>query len=299
MSDFRLSVVIPVYNEAENLPSLLPKLLPLCREKNWQIVFVDDGSTDDSLSLLQEVESPPTVKVIRHKVNKGYGRALKSGIMEADAPFLVTFDSDGQHQIEDIQRMYDLALKEDMDLVVGKRIQDSAPDYYRQVGKWLIRTFSGFLVPLPISDLNSGFKFYRAALAKRYLRVCPDTMAFSDVMTLVFIIRKDKVAEMPIKVLPREKGESVINFYTAVDTVLEILNIVMLFNPMKIFGLLSLFSLIAGILWGLPFLLMGRGLTIAALLLLMLGALFFSIGLIASQLSAIRLDSVDMDFRRG
>ena len=143
--------------------------------------------------------------------------------------------------------------------------------------------------PLHIQDLNSGFKLYRTEIVQQYLDLCPDTMAFSDVITLLFLHQKHLVLEYPIQAKERLAGSSSINTHTALQTVIEILNLVMLVNPLRIFLLLSLLCIAAGLIWGIPIALLGRGVSVGSMLAIVLGALFFFLGLLASQLSSIRL----------
>ncbi len=293
-----LTVVVPIYNEAETLPDFLPRLLPVCQEQGWQIIFVNDGSTDQTRPLLEQHAHLPFVRILHHKVNRGYGGALKTGLLAATTPYVVTLDGDGQHDPDDILPLFQFALQHDADLVIGCRPPEQQGDRYRRMGKALIRAFTRLLMPLPIQDLNSGFKLYRTALVQTYLTVCPDSMAFSDVITLTFLSQKDLVLEYPIHVYPRHKGKSTISTRTAFETVLEILNLVMLFNPLKIFLTLSAICFAFGILWGTPILLMGRGVSVGAMLAIVSGLLFFFIGLIASQLSSMRLSELAHRRRR-
>jgi hypothetical protein len=177
--------------------------------------------------------------------------------------------------------------------VVGNRGSWKNTGLFRGLGKWLIRNFTRLLMPLSIQDLNSGFKLYRTELAQKYLHICPDSMAFSDVITLTFISQHDLVLEIPISVRIRRAGKSTIGIHTAIETLMEIVNITLLFNPLKIFLPISLLSILVGIGWGLPLALAGRGVSVGAMLAIVLGALFFVIGLLASQLSAIRMEKLD------
>lgn len=145
-------------------------------------------------------------------------------------------------------------------------------------------------MPLPIHDLNSGFKLYRTELARRYITVCPDTMAFSDVITLVFLSEKNLVLEHPIRVSPRKHGQSTINTFTAFETVMQVLNITLMFNPLSVFLPISVLCILAGLGWGIPIVLLGRGVSVGAMLAIVTGLLFFVLGLLASQLSAIRME---------
>jgi len=293
-----LTVVVPIYNEAESLPAFLPRLIDFCRAHSWELALVNDGSTDGSKEYLNRHADPPVVRVLHHKVNRGYGGALKSGLLDANTPYVVTIDGDGQHEPDDIQRLLEFAVEHDADLVIGRRDRAQKGNWYREFGKTLIRNFTRLLMPLPIQDLNSGFKLYRTELVQAYLSVCPDSMAFSDVIALTFLNQKDLVLEHPIRVNLREKGKSTISAYTAIETVMEILNLVMLFNPLKIFLSLSAVCFTFGILWGTPILLLNRGVSVGAMLAIVSGLIFFFIGLVASQLSSMRLGELSARRRK-
>ena len=210
-----LTVMIPLYNEAENLPAFAEAAIEFCCARNWQIIFVNDGSLDATKQLLDGLAPSAHVKVVHHKVNRGYGGALKTGIRHTTTPYVITMDGDGQHHLEDVEKLFQFAVQNDADMVVGKREGINTSTLYRAVGKYLIRSFTKILIPLPITDLNSGFKLYRTDLAKRYITVCPDSMAFSDVITLVFLNERNLVLEYPIRISPRKLGQSTINTFTA------------------------------------------------------------------------------------
>jgi glycosyltransferase involved in cell wall biosynthesis len=285
-----LTVVIPLFNEAENLPTFALAVIEFCRARNWDVIFVNDGSLDDTKKILDGLEHATHVRVVHHKVNRGYGGALKTGIRRVTTPYLVTMDGDGQHHLEDVERLFQFAVQMDADMVVGKREGVNISTGYRALGKYLIRSFTKILMPLPVSDLNSGFKLYRTAPAKRYITVCPDTMAFSDVITLVFLSEKNLVLEHPIRISPRKLGQSTINAFTAFETVMQVLNIALMFNPLRLFLPISIFCILAGIVWGVPIVLLGRGVSVGAMLAIVTGLLFFVLGLLASQLSSIRME---------
>ncbi len=288
-----LTVVVPVYNEEAALGDFLPVLTDGCRRHDWKLIIVNDGSKDQTSRILAQYENTPGVKIIHHKTNRGYGAALKTGILAVSTTFLVTMDGDGQHMVEDIEKILHVAIENNSDLVVGDRGRIQNANLFRELGKWMIRFFTRILMPLPIKDLNSGFKLYRSDHAQRYVQVCPDSMAFSDVMTLVFIHKGDLVLESPITVHPRRTGKSTVNINTAFETIMEILNLVVLFNPMRVFVPLALFLFLVGLGWGIPFALQGRGVSTGSMLAIVLGAILFSIGLIASQISALRMSMLD------
>ena len=286
-----LTLVIPAYNEEESLRSFLPELLDHCAENNRELVIVDDCSTDGTAALLDEAAANhPFLRVCHHKVNRGYGGALISGLRMVETPFAVTLDADGQHPLENVDKLVAKQAETNADLVVGNRGEDSGggSGWYRALGKKLIRFVAGRLVELPINDLNSGMKLYDTKLVQHYLSLCPDGMAFSEVITLIFVQRKHLVVETPITVAPRLSGSSTISTKTALNTLLEIVNIVMMFNPMRIFLPMGGFAILFGILWAIPFLVRGRGLSTASLMAMITGLLLVMMGLLAEQIAQIR-----------
>lgn len=283
-----LTIIIPIYNEFDALQINLPLWLELSKLRNWNLILVDDGSTDGSGNLLDGIQTHENARVIHHKVNRGYGGALKTGLKASTTEFSITIDADGQHTIESIDSMIQSQQETNADMVIGSRTNTAGSTFIRSLGKTIIRGISKILIPNKISDLNSGMKLYITDIAKRLLSLCPDTMAFSDVITLSFLIYKYKVVESPIEVLPRKMGKSTINIGTAIDTLIEIINIVMFFNPLRIFIPTSLFLLFVGLAWGLPIIFMGRGVSVGAMLAIVASGLCLLLGLIAEQLSQTR-----------
>lgn len=284
--DNSLSIVIPAYNEEASIDKFLPELLIFCNKHNYSLIIVNDGSKDNTKSILDKY-SDKVLTVIHHKVNKGYGGAIKTGIENSNSKYIITIDADGQHVIEEITKLHELIISSDADMIVGNRGLETK-SYYRNIGKWIIRKIARVLMPLNIEDINSGMKIYDASLAKKYIKLCPDTMAYSDIILLTFINQRHLVIETPIQIKPRIAGESTIGINTAIDTVREILNIVILFNPMRIFLPVSLFFIIISLIWAAPILIEGRGVSVGAMLGLVCGILCFFIGLLAEQFSLIR-----------
>jgi len=282
-----LTIVIPCYNEEESLPVFLTELLPFCENKHYNIIIINDGSTDNSLSLLLGI-SNNNVTILNNKVNKGYGAAIKSGIEKCKTEYMITIDADGQHYFEDIDKLFSEIIASNSDMIVGSRKGQFSNNIYRDFGKWIIRRIAKFLMPIKIHDLNSGMKIYKTELAKKYLSLYPDSMAFSDIIGLVFINKKLLVNEIPISIKKRKSGSSTINTKTAFQTVLEILNIIILFNPLKIFLPVSIMFVFFGLIWGFYIFSLGRGISVGSSLLIISGLLIFLLGLVAEQMSQIR-----------
>ncbi len=282
-----LTIVIPAYNEEKALTSFLPELISFCETNGCRLIIVNDGSRDNTAGLLARFQSVPGVVVLHHKVNRGYGGALKTGIGAVDTAYVITIDADGQHRLADVEELYKVLRETDADMVIGRR-EGYRESLYRKTGKAIIRSIARLLLPLQIRDLNSGMKVYRAALVRQFLHLCPDNMAFSDIITLIFIHQRHLVCEHPITVAARTGGKSTISTKTALDTAMEILHIVTLFNPMRVFFPPAFFFLIFSGIWGIPIILRGEGVSVGTLFLFVTGLILFFLGLIAEQLALIR-----------
>lgn len=235
-----LTLVIPAYNEAEALTHFLPELLSFCKEHTCSLIIVDDGSRDNTYDILAKYGNEPFFTAIRHKVNKGYGGAIKTGLIATQTKYAITIDADGQHVLSDIVLLYNHLVRKDADMIIGRRrIKDES--LYRKTGKSIIRFIARALMPIHIHDLNSGMKIYPTEIVKRYLDLCPNTMAFSDIITLIFISQGHLVCEHDIQINSRKTGQSTINTKTAFETVMELIHIILLFNPMRVFMPLTLF----------------------------------------------------------
>jgi glycosyltransferase involved in cell wall biosynthesis len=284
--DNSLTIIIPAYNEEEALPEFLPQLIGFCEKMGYQAIIVNDGSRDGTLKVLEQFKNP-LLQVVSHKVNRGYGGALKTGISLATTRYCITVDADGQHNLEDVKKLHEQIQATGADMIIGWR-NEAKGNWYRELGKSLIRRTARTLLKFKLHDLNSGMKISETALTQRYLKLCPDGMAYSDAIALVFVSQRHLVLEEPITLNERVGGQSTISTYTAFETIKHILNMVIFFNPMRIFLPISGLFFLAGFAWGLPIILMGRGLSTAALLALLSGLIFFFLGLLSEQLAFIR-----------
>jgi glycosyltransferase involved in cell wall biosynthesis len=283
-----LTIVVPVLNEADALRRELGDWLRWCDERGSRLIVVDDGSTDGTPEVLSGYLDNEHFRVFRHPRNRGYGGAIKTGILHAETAFVGTMDADGQHSIADLGTLVALSLAHEADLVIGSRPRRGGTGIYRNMGKALIRLVAKMLFGVTVQDLNSGMKVYRTRLAQRLVPYCPDTMAFSDVIALTHLNLGYRVLEAPIELHERRSGKSTINTLTAVDTILEIVNVLMWYRPLKFFVPLSALLAVGGVVWAVPFLLMGRGLSSVSLLL-MVGAMMIAVlGLLAEQLASMR-----------
>ncbi|MFO7660757.1 MAG: glycosyltransferase family 2 protein [Candidatus Cloacimonadaceae bacterium] len=280
-----LTVIVPCYNEEKSLPRVLPELTAFCQQRDWHLVFVNDGSTDNTKSVLENYRDK--IGIINHKLNRGYGGALKSGIMASQTEYSVFIDADGQHELQDLDKLYKIITARDADMVIGSR-KGLPGNWFRSLGKKIIRGLAKAMMHVPVYDINSGMKIIRTKLGKRYLHLYPDSMAFSDIICLVFLYNRHLVLEEPIQINQRIAGTSTIGIRTAFQTIMEIVNIVTLFNPFRIFFPVAFILFLTGFLWGIRFILAEKGVSVGSGMLLTMSVIVLLLGLIAEQLAAIR-----------
>lgn len=287
-----LSVVIPAYNEGAAIGPTLDTILDLARDHQWEVIVVDDGSTDDTPEQVKQRADDHHLKLMCHPYNRGYGAALKTGIRAANASLVATMDSDGQHDPHDILNL--LAFAEEYDLVVGRRPGLIHSQLWRMPGKWLLSWLANYLTRRRIPDLNSGMRVFHTDVIGKYLHLCPDGFSFSTTSTLVFFNRGYTVIYVPIAIDQRNhEVKSTVKLSTGFDTLVLVLRLASLFQPLRVYIPASALFVVLGFLWGLPYMLLQRGISVGALLLLITGLLLFFFGLLSDQVAQLRLEKYE------
>lgn len=282
-----VSIIIPAYNEADSIREVLEDIRKGFASRRVEILVIDDGSTDQTA----EIAKKSGAKVIQHLHNKGYGASLKSGIRSAVGQFVLFMDADGQHRAVEALKLIDAASSAPADMVVGQRSRLMHSPMWRMPGKWVLGWMANYLTRRRIPDLNSGLRLINREVALRYMGLCPNGFSFSTTITMVLIHRGYEVLYVPFEINKR-KGKSTVSLSTGLDTLLLILRIATLIDPLRIFVPLSLLIAFVGIAWGIPYALMGNGVSIGSMLAIVTSVLLFSIGLISDQISQLRLEKM-------
>jgi glycosyltransferase involved in cell wall biosynthesis len=277
-----LTVIIPALNEAASIGAVIGEL-GQCRDFISAIVVVDDGSSDNTGSVAAELGAT----VIRHPANLGYGASLKTGLRHAGTGYVATFDADGQHQPSDLRRLWEARNQGAM--IIGARQQLIHSPLWRMPGKWLLGAIASYLVRRRIPDLNSGMRLLTLDLARRYAHLCPRGFSMSTTLTMAVLSRGWPVAFVPIEVRKRT-GKSTVTLATGFETMVLMVRIICLFNPLRLFVPASALVAVFGILWGIPYALAGRGVSVGSMLAIVTAILLFSLGLICDQVSQLRLE---------
>lgn len=278
----RISVVIPAYNEAEGIAVVIAglKRISLVAE----IIVVDDGSTDSTGKIANESGA----RVISHDKNRGYGASLKTGIINSHSDIVAFIDADGQHNPEDLVSMSEYM--SDHDMVSGARNPGSHSPLWRKPGKMFIKLLADYLAGYNIPDLNCGLRLFKRDKILNYLNVCPDKFSFSTTSTIFFIKDGLRVKFVPITAQKRV-GASTLRVHHGLDTVVLVLRMITLFEPLKIFLPTSIALFLIGFSYAVYEFYLVRRFGATSLFLGISSLLVFFFGLISDQIATMRKET--------
>jgi glycosyltransferase involved in cell wall biosynthesis len=292
------SVVIPALNESENIPELFEQLAATFREHGLggEVIFVDDGSTDDSLEVARrEGERLRRFRLESHKVNLGKTEALVTGVRAADTEWIVLFDADLQHLPGEIPRLL-AEVENDYDIVCGRKVGKYEKRLVSGIYNWLSR----ILFRVPVRDLNSIKIFRKTVLDEIHLR--HDWHRFFVVLAHA---RGYRVGEIDVTLHPRVRGTTKYSgrqriFVGFLDLVAVWFLLLFSRKPMLLFGFTGLALVGLGLLVGVVAVVMrvmGQGfrpLLNLVILLAVLGVSLFGFGFVAELVATLRAEVDDL-----
>lgn len=202
----RLSIVVPIFNEQLLIQELYTRLTAVLAEigQSYEIIFVDDGSSDGSLQLLTKIQSEDErVGVIEFTRNFGQTAALAAGIDFAHGEVIITMDGDLQHEPEVIPHFLE-KLDQGFDLVSGCRQKRSDNVFARQIPSWIANRLMRFLSGVNVKDFGSTYKAYRSSMLKQ-LELFGELHRFIPVLADRI---GGRITEIPIVVAARKSGQS-------------------------------------------------------------------------------------------
>jgi glycosyltransferase involved in cell wall biosynthesis len=286
-----LSVVVPVYNEEDNLLPLHRQLSEVLgqMESDYEILVIDDGSTDHSFAVLtQLLREDPHLKVIRFRRNYGQTAAMAAGLAHARGQVIVTLDGDLQNDPQEIPRLL-AKLAEGYDLVSGWRVNRQDPYLSRilpsRIANWLISSITG----VKLHDYGCTLKALQYEIAK-------DLRLYGEMHRFIPALAADlgaSIAELPVNHRPRKQGRSKYGLFRTVWVLVDLLTVKFFSSystrPGHLFGLCGLVcTLVGGGITGTLGIqrlltdtaLASRPLLLLGILLIVVGIQFFTMGLL-------------------
>ena len=240
-----LSLVVPLYNEEESLRPLHRAICDALDTGDFELIFVDDGSTDHSYRELRAIqEGDPRVRIVRFARNFGKAEALSAGFREAQGEVIVTMDGDLQDDPSEISTLVS-GLAQGYDLVSGWKHPRRDP-LSKTFPSRVFNTVAGFLTGVRFHDLNSGFKAYRRQVIEE-LRVYGEMHRFLPVLAYW---KGFRITEVPVVHHARTYGRSKYGPGRFLSGILDLLTVVYLTRfqrkPLHLFGFVGLISLLVG-----------------------------------------------------
>jgi glycosyltransferase involved in cell wall biosynthesis len=290
-----LSIVVPVFNEERSVALLVDELEPALQalDTPWEVIFVDDGSTDETFSALTRLHARhENVRVVRLRRNFGKAAALMAGFAEAGGSIVVTMDGDLQDDPAEIPRLL-VKLEEGFDLVSGWKTR-RRDRWSRRVLSRLFNWATSRVSGLRLHDMNCGLKAYRADVLGG-LRVYGELHRFIPVLAHY---RGFRVGELPVNHRPREHGRSRYGAERYLRGFLDLLTVSFIgryrHRPLHLFGGLGLVLSFIGfcvlayltVLKAMGHAIGERPLLTLGVLLVVVGLQFFSLGLLSEMVTS-------------
>ncbi len=287
-----LSLVIPVYNEAENLPELYREITLSCEKlgKPYEIIFVDDGSGDESFVVLKGLlKEDPRIRIIRLRKNFGQTAALSAGFDYARGDIIITLDADLQNDPNDFALLLD-KIDEGHDIVSGWRVNRKDKFFSRRLPSAIANRLISFITRVRLHDYGCTLKAFRKEVTKQ-IKLYGELHRFIPAIASNIGV---SIAEVRVNHRKRRHGKSKYRVWRFPKVILDTLTVKFLLSystrPLQIFGV---FGLICGIIGGVLLLwlgyvrlilmqgISGRPLLFLSILLIVIGIQFITLGLLA------------------
>lgn len=291
-----ISIVIPVYNEVENVPLLYRKLREDLSSlgRTYEIIFIDDGSTDDTFAKLKEVQANGDhIRIIKFRRNFGKAAALNTAFRQVKGEVVITMDGDLQDDSAEIPKFLD-KIDEGYDLVSGWKYPRNDPITKTAPSK-VFNKLTCWMTGVNLHDFNCGFKAYKREVTDA-LHLYGELHRYTPVLANYYGF---KIAEVTVRHHPREFGKSKYGAKRVIKGLLDLITVKFLTSyasrPLHVFGVPGILSLLVGFFIGLYLVLLKylqdielseRPLLLLSILLILLGLQFFSIGLLGEMITS-------------
>ncbi len=202
-----LSVIIPVYNEVDNIQEILKRVKST--KLAWEIIVVDDGSKDGTRDVLQKLEGKGGVRVILHEHNKGKGAAVRTGLQAALGDIILIQDADLEYSPHDYPILLEPIKNGTADVVYGSRFLGGprrVAMFWHMVANYLLTFMTNILYNTILSDMETGYKVFRREVIKD-MPLHASRFDFEPEFTAKVLKRKYRIFEVPISFNPRDYSQ--------------------------------------------------------------------------------------------
>jgi len=292
-----LSLVIPVYNESENLEELVQRCLAVCRLGGWsfEIILVDDGSTDGSTDMITQAAKEHDSEIIGVILNRNYGQhaAVFAGLEQSQGMVVITLDADLQNPPEEIPRLMQEMAK-GMD-VVGTIRMHRNDSIFRRLSSSVVNTMVRKVTGVMMNDYGCMLRAYRRTIVQAMLQ-CREQSTFIPILANSFA---RKTGEIPVSHAPRLQGDSKYSLFKLISLQFDLLTSMSTF-PLRLLSFLGTAIAFSGMAFGALLLVMrfmfgaewaAQGVfTLFAILFVFIGALFIGLGLLGEYIGRIYHD---------
>ncbi|MFZ1374399.1 glycosyltransferase family 2 protein [Nostocoides sp.] len=240
-----VTIVLPCYNEGEHVLLEIERITTamLTSGLSYELLCIDDASTDNTLEVLKGAQQQyPNIRLLPFRRNGGSGTARRIGTQQATGEIVVWTDADMTYENERIPELVRLLIEDPTyDQVVGARTTEEGTHKWARVpAKWLIRKVAERLTNQQIPDLNSGLRAFRRSVALPYLRLLPAGFSCVTTITIAFLSNQHDILYVPTAYAKRA-GTSKFHFVNdAYRYILQVLRMVMYFDPLKVLMPLAL-----------------------------------------------------------
>jgi glycosyltransferase involved in cell wall biosynthesis len=280
----KITIIIPAYNEAEVIGSVVDGIRSAAGDDDWEILVVDDGSSDKT----SQRASRSGVRVVKHPYNKGNGAAVKTGLREATGEIICLMDADGQHDPQEIPKL--LTGLQTYDLVIGTRTGRQSGGVLRWLGNFFYNRLASYLTNHQIYDLTSGFRAAWRDKMLEFLPLFPNGFSYPVTSTMAFIKAGYNVGFIPVTVSKRVGQSKIRVLRDGVKFVLIAMRIIMLFSPMRIFLPISTLLFAGGAGYAIYTIATEVHITNTTVLLCTMSVVTFLIGLVSEQIALMRFE---------
>ena len=231
-----VTIVVPAYDEEDGIEGVVRRLGALDLGRPTELLVVDDGSRDGTAQKLDALrDEVPSLTVLRHRANRGYGAALKTGFRAAAHPVVVITDADGTYPEGRIVDLLD-RVEAGAEMAVGARTgREVHIPWQRRPAKWVLRTIASYLAGTPIPDMNSGLRAIRRDLVLRYESILPEGFSFTTTITLASLTNHHAVDYVTIDYAARSGTSKIRPVRDTLGFLALIIRTVVYFNPLKVF----------------------------------------------------------------